>query len=101
LVKVLILFATGWMHGNCYGQEVYLDIKGTDSISDRKIDSLGYKKTFQNLLSLNQELDSLSIRFQRLGYIENQIGRISKIKPDRIYCGYASAQYSPQSISRL
>ena len=110
-IAVLFLFILGWIHGNCHAQEVYLKIQGADSISSHKIDSLGYKKVFENLLGMNQELDSLTRRLQRIGYIENQFGEIKKINDstygttidlkqyfDTIYIYYTKTTLNPDDL---
>ncbi|MBT8270394.1 MAG: hypothetical protein KJN59_14340, partial [Bacteroidia bacterium] len=78
-IAVLFLLFFGSVYTSCLSQNVYLEVRGTDSLSSQVIDSLNFRKSFDGLLKLNAELDSLSFRLQRLGYIENQAGKIRKI----------------------
>ncbi|RLD29090.1 MAG: hypothetical protein DRI75_04645 [Bacteroidetes bacterium] len=65
-------------------QHLNLIIKGSDSLETIVIDSLNYKKKFSDFKSLKSEIESLHLKLQKLGYIENKLISNAK-KNDSIY----------------
>ena len=61
------------------GQSLGLKIKAENNIKTSVIDSIGFKKTFQNYKSLQSELDTLTYKLTRLGYIDATIDSVSKL----------------------
>ena len=54
-------------------QNLNLIIKGKDSLETTVIDSLNYKKSFLDFMSLKNEIDSLHLNLLKLGFIENEL----------------------------
>jgi len=67
-----------------YAQNLSLIIKGKDSLETAVIDSLNYKKSFSDFVSLKNEIESQHIKLQKLGFIENNLMSNDK-KNDSIY----------------
>ena len=67
-----------------YAQNLSLIIKGKDSLETAVIDSLNYKKSFPDFVSLKNEIESQHIKLQKLGFIENKLMSNDK-KNDSIY----------------
>ena len=65
-------------------QNLNLIIKGKDSIETTVIDSLNYKKNFTDFISLKNEIESLHLNLQKLGFIESEITSTEK-KNDSTY----------------
>ena len=63
---------------------MYLKAVGKDSTETKVIDSLGYKTQFKNYISLNQEIDSIKYRLQKLGYLTAKLKRSEKLN-DSLY----------------
>ena len=61
------------------GQSLGLKIEAENDIKTSVIDSIGFKKTFQNYKSLQSELDTLTYKLTRLGYIDATIDSVSKL----------------------
>jgi len=54
-------------------QSLSLTIKGKDSLETSIIDSLNYKKSFSDYLSLKSEIESQHLKLQKIGFIENKL----------------------------
>ncbi|MCK5402078.1 MAG: hypothetical protein KAJ28_10640 [Flavobacteriaceae bacterium] len=65
-------------------QNLNLIIKGKDSIETTVIDSLNYKKNFTDFISLKNEIESIHLNLQKLGFIESKITSTEK-KNDSTY----------------
>ena len=76
----LFLFVL-WMLGysNTLAQNLTLKVLGIDDTETKIIDSLGYKNTFINYKTLNEEVLLLNKTLQNLGYIENKHLNTEKI----------------------
>ncbi|MBQ4821459.1 hypothetical protein [Aquimarina sp. MMG016] len=61
-----------YVNSSCYGQNpnLFLSIKGKDSIETTKIDSISYSKQFQNFLQLKKEVDTLQKKLLQSGYLD-------------------------------
>ncbi|MCH7524823.1 MAG: hypothetical protein IIC74_07395 [Bacteroidetes bacterium] len=61
---------------NCttlFSQNLNLIIKGKDSLETTVIDSLNYMKSFTDFISLENEIESLHLKLQKSGFIENKL----------------------------
>ncbi|NOY48131.1 MAG: hypothetical protein GXO84_08055 [Chlorobi bacterium] len=58
---------------NTYSQELHLIVEGKDVSENIVIDSIGYKNVFTNYKSLEVEINSLHLKFQKIGYVESQL----------------------------
>jgi hemolysin activation/secretion protein len=67
-----------------FSQNIHLEFKGTTEEETRVLDSLNYQKIFSDYQSLKTEIDSMQVRLQHSGYIENRIIETSKIS-DTLY----------------
>jgi hypothetical protein len=56
-----------------YSQELHLIVEGKDVSENIVIDTIGYKNVFANYKSLEEEINSLHLKFQKIGYIESQL----------------------------
>lgn len=56
-----------------FGQNLYLKISGTSEKETKIIDSVGYSKKHANAKSILDEANSLSEKFKRFGFLENEI----------------------------
>ena len=66
----LMLFYFGT---NCFSQNFQLKIIGTSSSENKIIDSLKYNPTHKNVKAILDEVNSMSEKLLKLGYLENQI----------------------------
>ena len=57
---------------NLHCQSLYLKVVGENENETKIIDSLNYKKKFQDFLSLNEEILNLKKRIENIGYIESK-----------------------------
>lgn len=57
---------------NASGQNLYLTCIGSSENETKSIDSLGYKKTFEDYSSLNTEITKLKKKLIQIGYIETE-----------------------------
>jgi len=75
IIRIVILcFAYGLLLSNSlYSQNLSLVISGESDNESRVIDSVGYKKTFLNFKSLQDEIMSLKDDLQKIGFIENKV----------------------------
>ena len=78
---LLFLITTSFIS---YGQKLQLQILGKDSIQQKVIDSIYSPSKFGNLKSINTKIDSISIKFQKLGFIEARLLERKKIN-DSVY----------------
>ena len=67
-----------------YAQDLHLIVEGKNVSENIVIDSIGYKNVFINYKSLEEEINSLYLKFEKNGYIENELISITK-KNDTIY----------------
>lgn len=54
---------------NVFGQELRLQIKGSDSLETHTIDSMGYTQSFSNFISLQKEKNAFLNLLQKSGYL--------------------------------
>ena len=75
IIRIVILcFVYGLLLCNSlYSQNLSLVISGESDSESRVIDSVGYKKTFSNFKSLQDEIMSLKEGLQKIGFIENDV----------------------------
>jgi outer membrane protein assembly factor BamA len=80
------LFIVLWGYGclQLNAQNLNLTISGINTSETKVIDSLFYKNSFINLKSLNEEINLMHSRLQRIGYIESELKNIKKIN-DSVY----------------
>ncbi|WP_299900886.1 BamA/TamA family outer membrane protein [uncultured Aquimarina sp.] len=68
------------IHSFCNGQNssITLQVKGKDSIETAKIDSISYKKTFDNYIDLRTETSNLHKKLLKTGYLDAEWRGITK-----------------------
>ncbi len=71
LLAFLFLFTCVWTNG--FAQKFRLEIIGSSAVETKIIDSLKYNSILVNTKDITNELDRLSERLSKTGYIENQI----------------------------
>lgn len=69
---------------NINAQNLYLNFKAQDSISQSTIDSLDLNDTFINYLNLKKATDTLHYSLETIGFIENELRSLQK-KNDSTY----------------
>lgn len=69
IVFWFILFA-GW---SCMGQNLYLQISGTNPEETQTIDSIGYVSKHNNAKSIVAESDAFSEKLSKIGYLEHEL----------------------------
>lgn len=75
LLYILIFYAST----SGYSQNFYLKINGSNSDETQIIDSLNYSKNHLNIKSLFDELNSISEKLSKNGYLDNQIKETNQI----------------------
>lgn len=80
---LLLNIYTCWFLG-INAQELTLSIKTEKPISQNLIDSLQIPKTFKNYSEIEKETDTISLKLQRMGFIESEFLQINK-KNDSSY----------------
>ena len=65
-------------------QSLYLKAEGTVEYETKIIDSLKYKKKFENYATLKSEIENLKQRVETLGFLESEITHIIK-ENDSLY----------------
>jgi outer membrane protein assembly factor BamA len=64
---------------NLNSQTLYLKVESHIANETKLIDSLNYKKEFQDYSSLNNEVIDLKTRIEKIGYLESEMHAIKKI----------------------
>lgn len=64
---------------NLHSQSLYLKVVGEDENETKIIDSLNYKKEFQDFLSLNEAVLSLKKHIETIGYLESESVPVKKV----------------------
>lgn len=67
-----------FISANLWSQSLYLKIEGENQIETSVIDSLDYKKQFQDYSSLNQEILEVKKQIEKLGYLESELKFIKR-----------------------
>lgn len=80
---LLLNIYTCWFLG-INAQELTLSVKTEKPISQNLIDSLQIPKTFKNYSEIEKETDTISLKLQRMGFIESEFLQINK-KNDSSY----------------
>ncbi|HZW63508.1 MAG TPA: POTRA domain-containing protein [Flavobacteriaceae bacterium] len=62
-----------------FGQDLHLKIIGSDETETKILDSLGYKKTHPNYITLQAETDSVFSKVTTQGFLEAKLNTISKV----------------------
>ena len=75
IVFIILLLSIGV---NCSAQNFKLKINGNTSYEDKIIDSLDYNPNHKDTKSINEEVNKLSGKLSKIGFIENHILLISK-----------------------
>jgi len=70
---IYIIFPT-----TVFSQKIHLDVTAEKSISEGLKDSLSIPETFKDYNSLQNEVDLLPQKLQRLGYIESRLEKLTK-----------------------
>ena len=95
-------------------QDISLSLKTEKTISQGLKDSLQIQKTFQEFDALKKEVDTISMKFQRMGYIESELQQIQKEndttyiahyylgeKYDEIKIFYSDADFNKKELYRI
>ena len=65
---------------NCFAQNLQLHITGSSDSETKTVDSLNYNSNHKNTKSINDEITKISDRLSKIGFIENKIVTVIKIK---------------------
>ena len=73
--RIITLYLAFHLFGltTIYSQNLNLRVQGKDSLETKIIDSLSYKSSFTNFNSLKSEIESLRLKIEKLGFIENKL----------------------------
>ena len=115
-MKLLAFFALFFTLGtSCFSQNFQLKIIGNSALENKVLDSITYKSSHANAKAIVNELNSVSERLSKIGYIENRILENSKendssylaklslgerIKSIHIYIGKNSAIFDLISLEK-
>lgn len=77
--KISFTFLILYFNLNASAQQLSLNISGNTLHENRVIDSLGYKQKHTNAKSIVDEVNSISEKLIKIGYIENTIAEKTKI----------------------
>lgn len=94
-IAVFFLFMCSW--SNCFAQSSRLEINGSSAAENKIIDSLKYNSIHPNAKDIINEVNRLSERLSKIGYIENQILENTK-KNDSTYSAKISLGNKIKSI---
>jgi len=64
---------------NLLSQSLHLKVEGFNDNETKIIDSLNYKKQFQDYISLYNEVKELKLKIEKIGYLESEISQIKKL----------------------
>lgn len=93
-VLVNLCFALTYI---CYGQNLHLLIDGSSKTVTKEIDSIGYKKQFENYLNLEKEVYTLKEKLIYKGFIDTKIKSLKK-ENDTLY---KATLYTGTKINRI
>lgn len=96
LNSLLLLLFLIWS-SDFFGQNLYLNCKGISEKETKTIDSLDYKKIFNDYVSLAAEVEALKKQLNRIGYIENELIKLEK-QSDSMYQADFSLKNKYESI---
>lgn len=77
--KISFTFLILYFNLNASAQQLSLNISGNTFHENRVIDSLGYKQKHTNAKSIVDEVNSISEKLIKIGYVENTIAENTKI----------------------
>ncbi|MGJ5643499.1 POTRA domain-containing protein [Formosa sp. S-31] len=106
--KFILLILLSFILLPTYGQNIHLQVIGQTDTETKTISEAEYKSTHLNYQSVLSELDSLSSRLQKQGYINHSTTTISRINDSTINASIYLNQkfetikiyYNPESISK-
>ena len=78
LIKRLTILFFVVFSSHSIGQSIHLKTLGENKAKTKIIDSIGYKNSFDNYLSLEAELTNIKTKLTRCGYIDTTIDSIIK-----------------------
>lgn len=81
--RYIFIFFLALSH-QIYSQSLSLNIAGENELETKTIDSIGYSKTFDNYIGIENELNLLRNKLTRLGYIDTSIDSIIR-KNDTLF----------------
>lgn len=70
-IPLYILFFT--LGTNCFSQNFHLKLLGTSEIENKVLDSLNHTSKHPNVKSITDELNLISEKLSKIGYIESQV----------------------------
>lgn len=74
LLKLFLLFLLHIiLNTNCYAQNFHLEIKGSSNTENKTIDSLKYISRHKNTKSVDDEINTITKKLSKLGYIDSQV----------------------------
>lgn len=73
------IWVLGLVVSSCLSsQSLYLNIEGYTAHETKIIDSLNYKRQFQDYVTLNNEINDLKQKVEKIGFLESEISNIEK-----------------------
>jgi outer membrane protein assembly factor BamA len=83
---------------SAYSQNIHLELKGQDSISNKYIQNTSYKKQFKNIKTLQEEVMNIKETLVHNGYFDNIITNPKK-NNDSTYTSYATLNTQFKNIT--
>lgn len=96
LKSLLLIFILIWS-SEIFGQNLYLNCVGISEKETATIDSLDYKNSFKDYVSLSAEVETLNKRLTHIGYIESELINFKK-QNDSTYKANFSLKNKYESI---
>ena len=96
-ISLFLLLQSLFFSANLYGQDLYLKAIGSSEKETKTIDSLGYKSSFVDYKSLEDEVHHIEKNLSRIGYIESELLKFEKHN-DTTYLASFSLKNKYESI---
>lgn len=89
LKELFLIFSILFLSLNSSAQRLALTIKGNSDFENKIIDSLSYNHEHTNAKSILSEINSMSERLTKIGYIENSVTENVKVNDSTFSCQFS------------
>lgn len=89
LKELFLIFSILFLSLNSSAQRLVLTIKGNSDFESKIIDSLSYNHEHTNTKSILGEINSISERLTKIGYIENSVAENVKVNDSTFSCQFS------------
>ena len=77
--RTLLLFLFIFFSYSTSAQNSYLKISGASEFENKTIDSIGYNKNHSNVKTVFEEMQLVSVKLMKMGYIDTEVLKNSKV----------------------